>query len=148
MILAFVLKLFKLRFEVLILQICIRYFALLLLISYLFCFLFCFCFLLFLQLLFLVFIFYSCVDMEQETPTGSPLTPKRNCTLPLVSVFSPCAPIQSTTSPCPHRPAATLRSMVLPTGCDLIVRGIGVRKALSDPVKLHQQSVHFVSRFF
>ena len=40
----------------------------------------------------------------------------------------------------------TARNAVLPTECDLIVRGIGARKPMSDPVKLLQNAIAMIRK--
>lgn len=73
-----------------------------------------------------------------------PSTPTRN--LPKSpSVFSPRAPIQNA-SPRPRMTTAMIKNACLPTGLDLIVRGIGARKRNSDTVKLLQTAVEYIQK--
>lgn len=80
-----------------------------------------------------------------KTPAVTPPSTPKNCrTLPSVSVFSPRAPIQRATSPRPRHMPTT--NMILPTGFDLIVRGVGARKPLSDTVKLLQNAIELIQK--
>jgi len=61
-----------------------------------------------------------------------------------LSAFSPRAPIQNA-SPHPRTTTGMIKNS-LPTGLDLIVRGIGARKCNSDAVKLLQTAVESIQR--
>lgn len=73
-----------------------------------------------------------------------PSTPTRN-RHPSLPAFSPRAPIRNAASPRP-RLTTTARNSILPTGCDLIIRGIGARKPHSDTVKLLQNAVDSIRK--
>ena len=82
-----------------------------------------------------------------DVPIGSPpTTPTRNRPRPSISIFSPRAPIQSVASPRPRPTAALTRNMLLPTGFDLIIRGIGARKPLSNTVNLLRDAIESIRK--
>ena len=75
-------------------------------------------------------------DLPPSTPTRSRRPPP---------VFSPRAPIKNATFSRPRLTAAA-RNVILPTGCDLIIRGIGARKPHSDTVKLLQKAIDSITK--
>ena len=82
--------------------------------------------------------------MVESPPISLPSTPTRNRSQPSISVFSPRAPIQNVPSPRLRLTTSVTKNAVLPTGFDLIVRGIGARKNHSDTVKLLQTAIESI----
>ncbi len=83
--------------------------------------------------------------MVSSPPNSLPSTPSRNRPRASLLTFSPRAPISNAAAPRP-RLAVAAKNSVLPTGCDLIVRGVGARKAQSDPVKLLKTTIGCIQK--